>query len=165
MNSQEQYRALTSPFKNGVCATSSVSCRYILFLSRFGLTIIHQNMVTENQSKSITSPKGSKPFRRSDLPDGLNYEVLYHTIIPTIIAYYTCQKDPWDQPQSILHNEIHVILRSASGMDFNIDPKGPIYKNVCMYYKLLSSLSSLIHIFRLLNVFWTVGKPSLAQSH
>ena len=89
-------------------------------------------MVTENQPKYIAPPKGSKPFRRSDLSNGLNYEVLHYTIIPTVIAYYVCQKDPWDQPQSILCNEIHVILRSASGMDFNIDPKGPIYKNVCI---------------------------------
>ena len=142
MNSQEQYRALTSPFKNGVCATSSVSHSYILFLSRFGLTIIHQNMVTENQSKSIAPPKGSKPFKRSDLPNGLNYEVLCHTIIPTVIAYYACQKDPWDQLQSILWNEICVILRSASGMDFNINQMAHLFK--CTYYRLLLSLSSLI---------------------
>ena len=98
-----------------------------------------QNMVTENQSKSIAPPKGSKPFKKSDLPDGLNYEVLCCTIIPTVIAYYAHQKDPWNWPQSILCNKIHVILRSASGMDFNINPKGSIYKNVhiiscCHYY-------------------------------
>jgi hypothetical protein len=137
MHSQERYKALASPFKNGVRATSSVS-RNSLLLRKFGFTIIHQNVVTENRSKSV-APKGSKPFKRSDLPDGLNYEVLRRTVIPTVIAYYSRQKDPWDRPQSILCNEIRVILRSVSGMDFNIDPKEPIYKNVriinhCRHY-------------------------------
>ena len=103
-----------------------------LFLSRLRLTIIHQNVVKEDQSKSVAPPKASKPFKKSDLPSRLHYEVLCHTIVPTVIAYYACQKDPWDQPQSILCNEIYVILRLASGIDFAINPKGPIYKNVCI---------------------------------
>ena len=87
-------------------------------------------MVIENRSKSVAPVKGSKAFKKSDLPYGLNYEVLRCTVVPTIIAYYTRQKDPLDRPQSILCNEIRIILRSASGMDFDVDPKGPIYKNV-----------------------------------
>ena len=74
-------------------------------------------MVTEDQSKSVTAPKASKPFKKSNLPNGLNYEILRHTVIPTVIAYYACQKDPWDHPQSILCNEIHIILRLAGGVD------------------------------------------------
>ena len=95
-------------------------------------TIIRQNMVTEDQSKSVTAPKASKPFKKSDLPNKLNYEILHCTVVPTIIACHAHQKDPWDHPQSILCNEIHIILRSAGGVDFKVDPKGPIYKNVCM---------------------------------
>ena len=89
-------------------------------------------MVTKDRSKSVTAPKASKPFKKSDLPDGLNYEILCCTVIPTVIAYYACQKDPWDRPQSILCNEICIILRSAGAVDFKVDPKGPIYKNVFM---------------------------------
>ena len=53
-------------------------------------------MVTKDKSKAVAPSKSVKPFRKSDLPGGLNYKVFHHTIIPTIIAYYTCQKDPWD---------------------------------------------------------------------
>ena len=88
-------------------------------------------MVTVDKSKAVAPSKSVKPFRKSDLPEGLNYEVFHCTVIPTIIAYYACQKDPWDRPQSILCNEIHIILKSAGGVDFKVDPKGPIYKNVC----------------------------------
>ena len=87
-------------------------------------------MVTEDKSKAVAPSKSVKPFRKSDLPKGLNYEVFHCTIIPTVIAYYVCQKDPWDQPQSVLCNEIHIIMKSASGVDFEVDPKGLIYKNI-----------------------------------
>ena len=88
-------------------------------------------MVTKDQLKAIIPSKGSKPFKKSDLPEGLNYEVCCCTVIPTIIAYFTCQKDPWDWSQSILCSDICIILRLVSRVDFNIDPRGPIYKNVC----------------------------------
>ena len=93
-------------------------------------------MVTKDKSKAVAPFKSVKPFRKSDLSKGLNYKVFCLTIIPTVIAYYVRQKDPWDQPQSILCNEICIILKSAGGVDFEVDPKGPIYKNVCMisYY-------------------------------
>ena len=88
-------------------------------------------MVTKDESKAIIPSKGSKFFMKSDLPEGLNYEVFCCTVNPTIIAYFTCQKDPWDEPQSILCSKIHIILRLTSRVDFDIDPRGPIYKNVC----------------------------------
>ena len=93
-------------------------------------------MVTKDKSKAVAPSKSVKPFRKSDLSEGLNYEVFCCTIIPTVIAYYARQKDPWDRPQSVLCNEICIILKSAGGVDFEVDPKGPIYKNVCMisYY-------------------------------
>ena len=50
-------------------------------------------MVTEDRSKSVMAPKASKSFKKSDLPDELNYEILCHIVIPTIIAYYARQKD------------------------------------------------------------------------
>ena len=66
------------------------------------LATIHQNIVTEDQSKAVMPSKDSKPFKKSDLPEGLNYDVFCHTVIPTIIVYYACQKDPWDWPQSFV---------------------------------------------------------------
>ena len=53
-------------------------------------------MVTKDKSKAIAPSKGIKPFKKLDLPEGLNYKVLCCTIIPTIIVYYTHQKDAWD---------------------------------------------------------------------
>ena len=93
-------------------------------------------MVTKDKSKAVAPSKSVKPLRKSDLPKGLNYKVFRCTVIPTVIAYYAHQKDPWDQPQSILCNEICIILKSTGGVDFEVDPKGPIYRNVCMisYY-------------------------------
>ena len=73
--------------------------------------------------------------KKSDLPEGLNYEVFHRTVIPTAILYYAHQRDPWDQQVSVLCNEIWIILKSASGMDFEVDPKGPIYKNVSRQYR------------------------------
>ena len=58
--------------------------------------LLFTNIVTENKSKFIAPPKVLKSFKKSDLPDGLNYDVLHHTIVPTVITYYACQKDPWD---------------------------------------------------------------------
>ena len=50
----------------------------------------------ENKLKSIAAPKVSKHFKKSDLPEGLNYEVFHCTVIPTIISYYSHLRDPWD---------------------------------------------------------------------
>ena len=80
--------------------------------------------------KSIATPKVPKSFKKLDLPEGLNYEVFCRTAIPTVISYYAHQRDPWDQQVSVLCNEIWIILKSASGIDFEVNPKGPIYKNV-----------------------------------
>ena len=88
----------------------------------------------ENKSKSIAAPKVPKHFKKSDLPEGLDYEVFRRTVIPTVISYYSRQRDPWDRQVSVLCNEIQIILKSASGMDFEVDPKGPIYKNVSRQY-------------------------------
>ena len=159
---QEREKALTSPFKNTVCATSSVSHSYIYILIKHS-TIIRQNMVTKDWSKSVMAPKASKPFKKSDLPDGLNYEIIHCTVIPTVIAYYAHQKDPWDRPQSILCNKICIILRSAGGVDFKVDPEGPIYKNVCMINHFHHSILTLN--LRLLNVCLTAGELLLALSH
>ena len=86
-----------------------------------------------NKLKSIATPKVPKNLRnRTSL--GLIYEVLHCTIVPTVISYYTCQRDPWDQQASVICNEIWVILTSAGGMDFEVDPRGPIYKIVSQLY-------------------------------
>ena len=60
-------------------------------------------MVSKNKSKSIAAPKALNSSKKSNLPDGLNYEVLCHTVIPTVIAYYAHQKDPWDQQPTHLY--------------------------------------------------------------
>ena len=83
-------------------------------------------MVSKNKSKSIAAPKALNSSKKSNLPDGLNYEVLCHTVIPTIITYYARQKDPWDQQPTLLCDEISMILKSVC-MDFKVHPKGPIY--------------------------------------
>ena len=59
-------------------------------------------------------------------------------------SYYSCQKDPWDWQLSLLCNEIGIILKSV-GMDFKVNAKGPIYKNVStfIFSQLLSSLIQL----------------------
>ena len=124
---QEWDKAVTSPLKHGARATSSVS---LICISNIKFTTFYQNIVTENKLKSITTPKASKNFKKSDLPDGLNYKVLHRTIIPTIIAYYAHQRNPWDRQPSTLCNEIRLIMKSTGGMDFEVDPKGAIYKNV-----------------------------------
>lgn len=88
-------------------------------------------MVTEDPSKSVAPPpKASKPFKKAGLPDGLDYELLRRTVIPTVIAYYARQRDPWDRPASILSTEICTIIRHTGRVDFEVDPKGTIYKNV-----------------------------------
>ena len=89
---QEQDKAVSSPLKNAVHTTSSV-CFDFLFNSNLSL---FTSLVAENKSKYIAPPKVSKNSKKSDLPDGLNYDVLHHMIIPTVITYYACQKDPWD---------------------------------------------------------------------
>ena len=88
-------------------------------------------MVTKDPSKSVVPPpKASKPFKKAGLPEGLNYELLCRTVIPTIIAYLGRQRNPWDRPASILCSEIHTIIRHTGKVDFEVDPKGAIYKNV-----------------------------------
>ena len=88
-------------------------------------------MVTEDTSKSVVpSPKASKPFKKAGLPKGLNYELLCCTVIPTTISYVGRSRDPWDHPASILCNEIRIIIRHTGRVDFEVDPKGAIYKNV-----------------------------------
>ena len=124
-------KVVTNPLKHGAHATSSVS---LTCISNIKFTTFCQNIVTKNKSKSITAPKASKNFKKSDLPDGLNYKVLRCTIIPTVITYYTHQRDPWDQQPSTLCNEIHLIMKLTGGMDFEVDPKGAIYKNVSMVF-------------------------------
>ena len=89
-------------------------------------------MVTEDTSKFVAPPpKASRPFKKADLPDGLNYELLCHTIIPTVVTYYTHQREPWDHPASILCGEIHTITRHTGRVNFEVDSKSTIYKNVC----------------------------------
>ena len=89
-------------------------------------------MVSKNKSKSIAAPKALNSSKKSNLPDGLNYEVLCCTVIPTVITYYARQKDPWDQQPTLLCDEISMILKSVC-MDFKVHPKGPIYKNINIY--------------------------------
>ena len=88
-------------------------------------------MVTEDPSKPVVPPpKASKPFKKAGLSEGLNYELLHCTVIPTIIAYLGRQRNPWDRPASILCSEIRTIIRHTGKVDFEVDPKGAIYKNV-----------------------------------
>ena len=88
-------------------------------------------MVTEDALKSVAPPpKASKPFKKAGLPEGLNYELLRHTVVPTTISYVGRSRDPWDRPASILCNEIRIIIRHTGRVDFEVDPKGAIYKNV-----------------------------------
>ena len=88
-------------------------------------------MVTEDLLKSVAPPpKASRPFKKAGLPEGLNYELLRRTVIPTIIAYLGRQRNPWDRPASILCSEIRTIIRHTGRVDFEVDPKGAIYKNV-----------------------------------
>lgn len=89
-------------------------------------------MVTEDTSKAVVPPKSSKSFGKANLPADLNYELLCCTVVPSVIGYYTHQKDPWDQPASILCNEIKIILKATGGGVWDINPKGAIYKNVHM---------------------------------
>ena len=126
---QEQEKALASGTKHGVHASSSVSHIHI-FWSILAL-LIHQNIVTEDSSKYVAPPsKSSRPFTKSGLPDGLEYRLLHHTIVPTIIAYFAHQRDPWDCLASILCNKICTIIRHTGNVDFEVNPKGSIYKNV-----------------------------------
>ena len=67
---------------------------------------------------------------KSGLPDGLEYGLLRCTVVPTVIAYFAHQRDPWDCPASILCNEICTIIRHTGNIDFEVNPKGSIYKNV-----------------------------------
>ena len=88
-------------------------------------------MVTEDVLKSVAPPpNASKPFKKAGLPEGLNYELLCHTIVPTTISYVGRSRDPWDHPASILYNKIHIIIRHMGRVNFEVDPKGAIYKNV-----------------------------------
>ena len=115
-------------------------------------------MVSKNKSKSVAAPKASNSSKKPNLPDGLNYKVLRHMVIPTVIVYYACQKDPWDRQPTLLCNEISMILKSV-GMDFKVHPKGPIYKNVNTYI-FLQLLSLFIQTSRLLSALQTAGKQS-----
>ena len=56
------------------------------------LATIHQNIVTEDQSKAVMPSKDSKPFKKSDLPEGLNYDVFCHTVIPTLLCIMLARK-------------------------------------------------------------------------
>ena len=86
---QEWEKALVSGTKHGVHASSSVSHIHI-FWSILAL-LIYQNIITEDSSKSVAPPsKSSRPFTKSGLPDGLEYGLLHHTIVPTIITYFAC---------------------------------------------------------------------------
>ena len=125
---------MASSLKHGVRATSSVSVVPYISLSNVKLIITHQNMVAEDPSKVVAPPpKSSKPFKKSSLPEELDNDLLCHTVIPMTIAYYARQRDPWDRPASILCSEIHTILRHTGRVDFKVDPKGAIYKNVHTY--------------------------------
>ena len=127
---QEREKALASRTKHGVRASSSVSHIHI-FWSILAL-LIHQNIVTEDPSKSVAPlSKSLRPPMKSGLPDGLKYGLLCRTIVPTIITYFACQRDPWDCPASILCNKIRTIIRHTGNIDFEVNPKGSIYKNVC----------------------------------
>ena len=131
---RERERAVASSLKHGVRATSSVSVVPYISLSNVELIITHQNMVAEDPSKVVAPPpKSSKPFKKSSLPEELDYDLLCRTVIPTTIAYYARQRDPWDRPASILCSEIRTILRHTGRVDFEVDPKGAIYKNVRTY--------------------------------
>ena len=88
-------------------------------------------IVSENKLQSIVAPKALNGFKKSDLSDDLNYEVLCCIVIPTVITYYTHQKDPWDQQPSLLCNEICIILKLA---DMDVNPKWVIYKNISTLY-------------------------------
>ena len=82
-------------------------------------------MVTEDTSKSVVPPpKASKPFKKASFPEGLNYELLRHTVVPTTISYVGCSRDPWDRPASILCNKICIIIRHMGRVDFEVNPKG-----------------------------------------
>ena len=88
-------------------------------------------MVTEDALKSVAPPpKASKPFKKAGLPEGLNYKLLRCTVVPTTISYVVRSRDPWDHPASILCNEIRIIMRHMGRVDFEVGPKGAIYKNV-----------------------------------
>ena len=125
---------MASSLKHGVRATSSVSVVPYISLSNVEFIVTHQNMVAEDPSKVVAPrPKSSKPFKKLSLPEELDYDLLHCTVIPTTIAYYARQRDPWDQPASILCSEICTILRHTGRVDFKVDPKGAIYKNVHTY--------------------------------
>ena len=131
---REQEQAVASSLNHGVHATSSVSVVPSISLSNAKLIITHQNMVAEDPSKAVAPPpKSSKPFKKLSLPKGLDYDLLHCTVIPTTIGYYAHQRDPWDWPASILYSKIHTILRHTGRVDFEVDPKGVIYKNVHTY--------------------------------
>ena len=99
--SQEWDRTLTSPLKNGVHTTSWVSYAFVFIL-----------------------------FQEVRPPQGAQLQRVSPHCHPHFIAYYAHQRDPWDWSQSILCNEIYIILRSTGGVDFEVDPKGLIYKNI-----------------------------------
>ena len=125
-------KAVTSPPKHGVHAANWVSPTIFSVLN-LPLSIEH------HCGKQIEVHCCPQSFKKSDLPEGLNYEVLHCTIVPTVISYYAHQRDPWDQQVSVLCNEIWVTLKSAGGMDFEVNPRGPIYQIVswlynCYYY-------------------------------
>ena len=117
-------RALASGVKHGVHATSSVSHIHI-FWSILALPLFTR---TSSLSTHQSPPKALKPFMKSGLPDELDYGLLCHTVIPTIIKNFTCQRDPWDCPAYILCNEIYTIIRHTGNVDFKVNSKSSIYK-------------------------------------
>ena len=126
---QEREKALASGTKHGVHASSLVSHIHIFW--SISALLIHQNIVTEDPPKSVAPPsKSSRPFMKSGLPDGLEYGLLHRTIVPTVITYFAHQRDLWDHLASILCNEIRTIIRHTGNVNFEVNPKGSIYKNV-----------------------------------
>ena len=126
---QEREKALASRTKHGVHASSLVSHIHIFW--SISASLIHQNIVTEDPSKSVAPlSKSSRPFMKSGLPDGLECGLLHRTIVPTVIAYFAHQRDLWDRLASILCNEIRTIISHTGNVNFEVNPKGSIYKNV-----------------------------------
>ena len=74
--------------------------------------------------QSLKAFQEGRPSRGAQLRAPSPHCRSYHHII-------CCRsRDPWDCPASILCNEIRIIIRHTGRVDFEVDPKGAIYKNV-----------------------------------